>query len=409
MITLILSITTSGKEKGVDSKVQDFFKNAKRSGLWPDSESVHRSAVTKARKNLNWNIFEQIFKTTVDIAYEMWPDRKEYTWKNMSVYAIDGSKYMLPASDEIRKKFDKNSGLHNKSKRHYPICLVSTAYDVLRKIPISRTIVGNHNASEREEAIKLIKNIPDNNIIIFDRGYPSYGFIRHLDLNYKGYYLLKCSVEYTFPSVIDFVKSNKKDELIWIKPSNGYLENTSIPIKERNSSKPIQLRAIKAVSPEGSISVLLTNLPMNNSFIMTDIEELYLKRWTIEEHYRDEKTSLEIERFHSKSVNGVLQELFAVLIMTVISRALMALSASVINNSTVEPRFKYTIMSLALDAAIFACNRTNNIYSVLTDLLDAMTKVKYYRPKKPRSPQPRISKTPINKWRDAKISKLNQS
>jgi hypothetical protein len=365
--------------------------------------------VTKARSKLNWNVFDDILKAAVEVAYDAWPERKEYLWNNMSVYAIDGSRYMLPATDEIRKEYDKNSGLQNKCNRHYPLCLVSTAYDVLRKIPVSRTVVGNHNGDEREEAKKLIENIPEGNVLLFDRGYPSYGFIRYLNLNYKGYYLFRCSSEYTFPSVEEFIDSNKEEDIIWIKPSKKYLEKTSIHIDERNNSKPIQVRVIKIVSPDAKVSVLLTNLLNIRMFHIDEIEKLYFKRWPIEGHYRDEKTSLEIQRFHSKSVNGILQELFAVLIMTVISKTLMALSAVVIENRTVEPQFKFTIMSLALDASFLSATNMTKIIDVLTDLLNAINKVKYYRPKEPRPSQPRVSKTPVNIWRDAKIVKLTQS
>jgi len=55
---------------------------------------------------------------------------------------------------------------------------------------------------------------------------------------------------------------------------------------------------------------------------------LYFRRWEVENHYRDEKIYLEIEKFHTKTVNGILQELLAVLIMTVISKTLMQLSLS---------------------------------------------------------------------------------
>jgi hypothetical protein len=41
---------------------------------------------------------------------------------------------------------------------------------------------------------------------------------------------------------------------------------------------------------------------------------------------RDEKVVLEIEKFHGKSYNGILQELLAAMIMSVIARTLMVIS-----------------------------------------------------------------------------------
>lgn len=130
LITFILSITASGKSKGVDVKSGEFFRNAKRSGLWPDAEAIHRSTLTKARSKVDWQIFRDILNDAVYLAYEYWPDSPQFSWKGMSVYAIDGSWYNLPATEEIRREFDPQSGLHHTGKGHYPQCLVSTVYDV---------------------------------------------------------------------------------------------------------------------------------------------------------------------------------------------------------------------------------------------------------------------------------------
>ncbi|MDG4554437.1 MAG: hypothetical protein P9E24_09360 [Candidatus Competibacter sp.] len=58
LIVLLLSLTASGKRQGVDGKVGALFRQARRSGLWPGAEAVHRSTVTKARAKLSWTAFE---------------------------------------------------------------------------------------------------------------------------------------------------------------------------------------------------------------------------------------------------------------------------------------------------------------------------------------------------------------
>ena len=129
LIVLLLSLTASGKSQGVDGKVGAFFRQARRSGLWPDAEAVHRSTVTKARAKLSWTAFEHLHHDAVRLAYEVWPTGDEFTWQGFSVFAIDGSKYRLPASDAVRLAFDPDSGLDHPGQGHYPQCWVSTAYD----------------------------------------------------------------------------------------------------------------------------------------------------------------------------------------------------------------------------------------------------------------------------------------
>jgi hypothetical protein len=87
-----LFLTAGGKSQGVDGKSGAFFRHARRSGLWPEAEAVHRSAVTKARAKLCWTAFERLHRDAVRLAYEGWPASEEDTWQGLSVFAIDGSK-----------------------------------------------------------------------------------------------------------------------------------------------------------------------------------------------------------------------------------------------------------------------------------------------------------------------------
>jgi hypothetical protein len=123
----------------VDVKSGEFFRNANRSGLWPEAEAIHRTTLTKARRKVDWTIFRDILGDAVDLAYQCWPESPQFTWHGMSVFANDGSKYDLPATEELRNVFDPQSGLQYSGKGHYPQCLVSTTYDVFRRLPIART------------------------------------------------------------------------------------------------------------------------------------------------------------------------------------------------------------------------------------------------------------------------------
>lgn len=221
-VVFTLHAVANGKSKGIDIKSGEFFKNARRSNLWSDVEAVHRSTITKAREKIHWRCFESIFYQSVDLAYELWPKSDDFLWHGMSVYAIDGSKDNLPASYEIREEFDPDSGLENIGKGHYPQCLVSTVYDIFRRIPVARTVVGIKEANEREEVKKLIPYILTGNVLLFDRGYPGYELIEYLNKNYQGYYIFRCPAFSTFPAVEQFIKSNKEEDIIWIDPTNNY-------------------------------------------------------------------------------------------------------------------------------------------------------------------------------------------
>lgn len=403
LVIFILSLCASGKNKGVDIKSGDFFKNARRSGLWPHSEAVHRSALTKARKKVSWTLFRDILKDAVALAYKLWPRDPSYLWHGMTVIAIDGSKYNLPATEQNRKEFDPESGLDHEGKGHYPQCLVSTAYDIFRRLPVARTVVSIHG-SEREEALELVASIRPGAVLLFDRGYPSYHLICSLRDHYNGYFIFRCPAESTFPAVEEFVRSGRQEGYILLHPSNNFLQ--ALSRRQRKKAKVIQLRIIRLVSPDGTVSVVLTNLLNQSTFHGEEIISLYFCRWEMENHYRDEKVVMEIEQFHGKSANSILQELYAVTIMSVIARTLMVIKSRVHNKSSAEFQFKNAVMALAAEAAILAPENPEKAVKIFTELLAAISRVKYYRPKSARPSQPRVTKRPPNKWCSGRRKKM---
>jgi hypothetical protein len=395
VIICTLSLVANGNTNGVDTHVGNIFRTARRSGLWPDANAVHRSALSKARKKVPWEVFQQTLLDAVHLAYKLWPDESQYTWHGLSVYAIDGSKYTLPATETIRHEFDPHSGLEHEGKGHYPHCLVSTLYDVFRRLPVARTIVSIHG-SEREEAAALLPSVPHKSVLLLDRGYPSYDLLRLLSKTYRQYFVFRCPASSTFPAVEAFVKSGKSEATIWITPSNKAL--TMLSARQRKRLNALRVRVILLHHPDGSVSVLITNLLNHTRYPRQDIIALYFKRWRVEEYYRDEKVTLQIETFHSRTPNGIRQELFAAMIMTVIARTMMMLTAQNCLEEHQNCQFKNAIIALAAEAALLVPEDSGKALVIFTELLQEMARVKYYPPPTPRPSQPRINKHPVNKW-----------
>ena len=384
-------LAAGGKSQGVDGKSGAFFRYARRSGLWPEAEAVHRSAVTKARAKLSWTAFERLHRDAVRLAYEVWPASEEDTWQGLSVFAIDGSKYDLPASPALRAAFDPDSGLDQPGKGHYPQCLVSTVQDVFRRLPIARTIRPIANANEREELKALLPFIPAGGVLLCDRGYPSYDLIDFVSRHYRGYWLFRGPAQATFPAVERFVQSGREDELVSLMPPQG---------------EAITVRAIRLQSPDGTLSVLLTNLLNAQRFPAAAIIALYFRRWAVETQYRDEKTSLDIETFHSQTENGIRQELFAILLVAVIARVLMVLITDRDHPSAAEPQLKHAIITVATEAAVLTPHCPALALVIFAELLNEIARVRYYPPKTTRTSQPRVSRQPISKWQLSKTKRL---
>ena len=355
-----------------------------------DLETVHRSSITRARAKISWTVFESLFQKVVETAYELFPQDECYLWEGMSVFAFDGSNFNLPASQQIRDEFDPDSGLSksNRSKGHYPQCLITTVYDVFRRYPVGRTITSIPESNERKEALKLIPSIPEGNVLLFDKGYPSYEFLRYLTESYRGYFVLKNPISSTFKCVDEFRDSRKKEGTIHIK-GPGCATN----------SPALSLRAIRIQAKDGTASILITNLPRSR-FAYGKIQWLYSRRWEIETHYRNEKMSFEIEKFHTRTVNGVKQELYAILIVMTIARTLTALATKTKTNQKTlrEPQLKNAVIKLGTEAFVLIPANKKKAKELLIEIIVEINRVTYYRPRKPRKAQPRYSRQPLNKW-----------
>jgi len=404
LVVFILHLASSEKGLGVDSKSGQFFKNMNRYGLWPDAHPVHRTSVSKARQKISWEFFKDLMVNAVQLAYDNIPTTDNHLWHGKSVFAIDGSQYILPASPHIRETFDPSSGLETNGRGHFPQCLVSTLYDVFRRLPVARTVVDSQG-SERDEAANLLKHLPTkNNLILFDRGYPSFELIHMLSSETPSRFVFRCPAKSSFKAIDEFLIKDKQQGYIHISPTGRFL--SKVPPGNRKEIKAIKLRIIKMVSPsDGTVSVLITNLYNESKYSYQDITDLYFKRWEVEVYYRDEKTVLNATKFHTRTVNGVLQEMYAIPVMSLIARTLMHLSLEKNLENKQMPQFKNSIIALSSELGLFVSNEIERAISIFKELLQEMLRVPYPKTAKKRPSTRRVNKSPNNKWKDNKRQK----
>jgi len=70
------------------------------------------------------------------------------------------------------------------------------------------------------------------------------------------------------------------------------------------------------------------------------------------------------------------------------------------------PQFKNATISLAKEAALLTAENPEVALQVFNELLIEISRVKYYKPKKPRKSYPKVSRKPINKWQQDKSKRI---
>lgn len=395
LIAFILSLVASDKNIGIDTFSSIFFKDIRKSELWENANTTDRSAITKARNKLLYTIFEMIEEKCVKLSYDRTKENSKFLWNGMNVLAIDGSKIQLPASNEIRNIYDKDSCTFSTCKSYYPQGLATVVFDVLRKIPIARSL-SKFKSSEIETASELLHKVPQNSLILLDRMYPSYKLFMRIPNISKGQYIMRCKTASTFRAVENFLSGNKNDEIIEISPSKCRTKDLE---SEGYKISNIKIRAIKYISSTGEVNVLLTSLLDKNIYKAKHIIDLYKKRWEVEIQFRHEKCGVLVESFHSKSNNGILQEFYASGIVSIIAQIIInETSNSATKVDSNKSPFKHSIKLVASEIALFISNNIKAARSNFNELIKEIKRVIYHKPKNQRKTYPRFSKQPRNLW-----------
>lgn len=292
MIVFILNLLT----RTIQIELDDFFANV----LGSETFSVTKQAFFKARKNIKPDAFKELFLMTRDMVFNQ---NKIKRHKGYRIFAIDGSDFRLDKTKENTDIF-KPRGNNSENKTNAKISLL---FDVLSSYVIDAQI-GSVETSEREYAkqnLSYFSTICDeNDIVIFDRGYPSRDMISTMsDMGCK--YLMRLQ-----SSAFKGVKEN---------PSNDFR------ITVTNGGNEYSVRVVRVTLNTGEIETLITNLS-ENEFQTNDFLELYFLRWSIETVYDTLKNKLLVEKFSGRSTVAVLQEYYA---MMFILNCIAAMSATV--------------------------------------------------------------------------------
>jgi hypothetical protein len=396
LIALILQLSNKGSGDSVASNLTDFLESI------GSETTIDRAAITRSRNKLSYKYFDFLFKKIIKTITNYEKNEPQYQWHNFNLIGIDGSKVALPATAEIREYFDPKSGL-KQNCGHYPQCLVSTAYDILRDAPVART-VAPINGSEREESLKMIETFPPNSLLLFDRGYLSFELLDTFRNQFSGELLLRCPGSSTFNVIKNFLNSDKDDDIVTIEPTKRYKDKY-----KGRSVKPITVRIIRMKSEGHEDSPIITTLMDKEEFPAVKLAKLYWKRWASETGYRHEKSSGKMEDWHSKTVNGVLQELFAFPIMHALSSVMVRSSRKTRKNRMAKPVTKEVLKQTKKIISLVVNYKKTLLYKRIEKLFKAINSYLYYPPKLKRKPNPRVSKQPINKFKKYKMKRIRNA
>lgn len=268
-------------KKSIQIELDDFFD------LMNQSDSrVTKQAFSEARQKISPNAFIKLADAVADWFYD---DDSFKTFKGYRLSAIDGSIFELNNSERLRDAYGyAEGGVSVKLAR----AMASSIYDIENDI-IMTSIITRYDAAERDIAIQLIESLKmkglKNDLILFDRGYPSKKFISYL-----------------YNSGVDFLIRAPKSTLKVAMEAKAPDQIVELKV----DGNVIPLRVLRFTLDSGIEEILITSL-LDPGLDIQDFKELYFKRWGIETKYNELKNKLQIQNFTGDTVISVEQDFYA--------------------------------------------------------------------------------------------------
>lgn len=279
-----------------------FIKN--RIGL-VDIEYFTKSAFVQCRKKIKPEVFKYLSDNLVE---EFYTDNDESIklWNGFRLLAVDGSRMTLPNTQELEKIYGKTK---NQSKTGVVQARVSVLYDVLNKFVIDGCLVPL-STGERKLALEHLECSTTGDLIIYDRGYPSFNLI------YEHY---ERGIDFLIRSKIDFNNVTRKfyesglsTSIVKMYPG----KNTKLLDKPYSKNTYKEVRLVRVELPSGGIEILITSLYDPERYPDSIFKKLYFLRWGVEIFYDELKNKIKAEHFSGYSQHSILQDFYAALFIS---------------------------------------------------------------------------------------------
>jgi len=282
--------------------------------LEEDLITISKSAYSQAREKISYEAFMELCNDIKEQFYKEY-DYKKY--KGFRLLAVDGSMIILPNNEDTRKEFSTTNIRNQYEDKNKEIvqARVSLLYDVLNNI-VEDAILADSKTHEINITIdEHLKKVKEEDLIIFDRGYPSYRLFTTIVSKYKANYLIrmKKNIYKKYTEILFDKESKIEDITVTLKPT--YKELKEICTKE-NLPQSIKVRFVKVILDDGEIEVLATSVLDENILKTEDFKELYFKRWGIETYYEIMKNRLSLENFTGTSVLAIKQDFYATMFIS---------------------------------------------------------------------------------------------
>jgi Insertion element 4 transposase N-terminal/Transposase DDE domain len=353
----------------------------------PRRDLVAKSAIAKARQRLTEAPVEYLFTTTAAewAACSAEKDR----WRNLSLYAYDGTTLRVPDTRENRATFGGQSAGGKKGESGYPM-VRAVGLIAVRSHLLSAFRFGDYHTGEVTLARELWREVPEQSLTLVDRGFPM-GELALLHQSGKDkHFITRVRKQMTLRTI---EKLGRKDHLVELTISPAARkENLALP-------ETVRLRVIQYQRKGFRASSVITSLLDSDRYPAQEIVALYHERWEIEMVYDEAKTHLlaREECIRSKTPAGVSQELWGIALAYNLVRLEIARIADELGVSPTRISF-VTALDLIRDEWIWCSNSTPGAIPKQLADLSRMLKLLILPQRRAERSNPRVVKIKMSNY-----------
>ena len=229
----------------------------------PTTDPVSGAAFCTARRKLQPELIQELVLEAARAFDEEFGESSR--WRGRRLLAVDGCRINVQRGLKLRSAYGVPTGAH------CPQLLASVLFDVVARVPVDVGVAPCFG-SERKLLTSHLDVLRSGDVLILDRGYPSYEIVRKI-CNSPADFVLRLPVSHTFPFVAEFVRSGALEQRIEL----------ALPGERpgHQEQQVVSLRVIRLEGPDDVPMILLTSLT-DSAASREDLKDLYKMRWEVE-------------------------------------------------------------------------------------------------------------------------------
>lgn len=291
-----------------------------------------KSAFVQYRMKIKAEVFKQLSDNLVN---EFYTDNEEniQLWRGFRLLSVDGSRLTLPNTKELQNEF----GIaRNQTDSPVTQGRISVLYDVLNNFVID-SILSPLSQSEKKLALGHLNYSKKGDLILYDRGYPSFEMMyEHRKLNID--FLFRVQSNFN-NQVKSFISSKMQTQIVKIYPG----KNTKLTDKEYSKNDFILVRLNKVILPDGTIEVLISSLLDLVKYPNNLFKDLYFRRWKVELYYDELKNKLQVGNFSGYSKQTILQDFNSSIFVSNIQTLLVSQINEELKSRQEKTKYQYKV------------------------------------------------------------------